>query len=570
MVSAGTKVLRILSLASCSFLNEVIAKRLRAMGVIMDVALFEDYKESLEKVKQYDLVIMEAQEEAITDVYSILKKINETISITSMILIADGMDFHKKSELFRDGVLTVFEKEGFEVEALVEYIATVKFERENIEILKNKRIAVLDDSRLSLEIIKDYFQHLNVTNTSFFQSSQDLLHSSMAYDMYIIDLVMPEFTGDQVIRNIRKNNKDAIILLVTTYSDVGMIQHCLSLGANDFIIKPFNYRMFMLRINASIVQHRMNEENSKSHELLYCMATKDSLTHVYNRAYFMDVLKLQLKAHENARSQFSVILMDIDDFKHVNDTCGHLKGDEVLVAVAKVMEASLRDTDVVCRWGGEEFCAILPNTSMEKALSLAEKLREAIYELHIAGVKRITGSFGVTTVEDGDTEMRIFKRLDNSLYLAKLTGKNKIVVNEEMVITSEHAPISVSWGPFFKSGNEQIDHEHYKMIQISNKIIEACFNDEAYEETMELFNELVEETVNHFKNEEEILEKIGYQDVEEHKKIHKDLLEKMFKMQSGLESKQFTPLHVAQYMIQDVVVGHIIKSDFEYYDCFIG
>ncbi len=76
--------------------------------------------------------------------------------------------------------------------------------------------------------------------------------------------------------------------------------------------------------------------------------------------------------------------------------------------------------------------------------------------------------------------------------------------------------------------------------------------------------------MNHFKNEEEILEKIGYQDVEEHKKIHKDLLEKMFKMQSGLESKQFTPLHVAQYMIQDVVVGHIIKSDFEYYDCFIG
>jgi diguanylate cyclase (GGDEF)-like protein len=124
-------------------------------------------------------------------------------------------------------------------------------------------------------------------------------------------------------------------------------------------------------------------------------------------------------------NDLSVILFDIDHFKSFNDTYGHLKGDEVLMVVAKNTAANIRKSDIIARWGGEEFIVLLPNTPLATAELVAENLRKQISAIKIQGVERaITSSFGVTEFKEGDDHDSIVKRADDALYEAKKGGRD--------------------------------------------------------------------------------------------------------------------------------------------------
>ncbi|MDH8679011.1 diguanylate cyclase [Fusibacter bizertensis] len=517
---------------------------------------------------EYNLIILE--NDGITpDCEDFLLNIIKQSKVqVSVIVITDICDFNQKSRLYDMGVMAIMNHNNFEINRFNLYLDTVLKIEETVSELKNIKIAVVDDSRFSLEIIRGFFKRIQSNQVDYFQSADELVTHTKGYDLFIVDLVMPDINGEEIIYRVKQSNPDAIIILITSYSEGRAIQHCLSIGANDFILKPLDFKMFILRIYVSISNYRLHKENAKNSELLYELATKDSLTKVYNRNYFIESLRTKAIEAQRTSLPFSLILLDLDNFKQINDEYGHLKGDVVLIQTSKVLTYKLRESDIICRWGGEEFCMLLPNTTREDAIKVAEKIRAAIEEMHIEGVRPITVSLGVTIWQPDDNDASVFKRLDNSLYLAKLTGKNKVVSNEELIITNNNKPVAVEWGPFFRSGNAQIDTEHQKLIQLSNDIISKCFDDDNYEITLALFEELIDDTVEHFRNEEKTLEQVGYANLQEHKDIHKNLIERTLFMQKGLLSKKLTPIQVAKYVIQDVVIGHIIKSDFDYYDCF--
>lgn len=156
----------------------------------------------------------------------------------------------------------------------------------------------------------------------------------------------------------------------------------------------------------------------------YFNATHDALTGIYNRAYFLDAIKEELEKARRYKSIFSVILFDVDYFKKFNDNYGHLKGDEVLKRLAKVIDDNIRKSDVFSRWGGEEFIILLPETSLEKAELLAENLRKKLHATEIKGVPRITASFGVSQFAPKDDRNTLIKRADDALYNAKDSGRN--------------------------------------------------------------------------------------------------------------------------------------------------
>ena len=159
----------------------------------------------------------------------------------------------------------------------------------------------------------------------------------------------------------------------------------------------------------------------------YYNATHDNLTRLHNRAYFLDNLNMILNEAERYKTDNSIILFDIDYFKSFNDTYGHLKGDEVLKSVAKVTSTNIRKTDVIARWGGEEFIIILPNTQIATAELVAENLRKQIETINIKGIdKNITSSFGVSEYLDGDDHDSLIKRADDALYEAKNSGRNRV------------------------------------------------------------------------------------------------------------------------------------------------
>ena len=161
-------------------------------------------------------------------------------------------------------------------------------------------------------------------------------------------------------------------------------------------------------------------------ERLKRLSATDILTQIYNRMAFNDFLDAELQRTQRYKTGISLIMFDIDHFKVVNDTYGHLAGDEALKALVKVVQLSIRKVDILARWGGEEFMILAPEATLEAAQELAERLRKAI-EIHdFSLTEKITVSLGVTTYRDQDSADSIIKRVDNALYRAKDKGRNRV------------------------------------------------------------------------------------------------------------------------------------------------
>ncbi len=156
------------------------------------------------------------------------------------------------------------------------------------------------------------------------------------------------------------------------------------------------------------------------------MASKDQLTNLYNRHKFLRLFQSSHRTMVERENEMSLIIVDIDNFKKINDTYGHNVGDLVIVKIAKLLVEKLREIDIVCRWGGEEFVILLPAVNMDNAVLVAEKLRSSIEQLKIDGLGKITASFGVSCVHKDDDIHSVINRADIALYSAKAAGRNRV------------------------------------------------------------------------------------------------------------------------------------------------
>lgn len=156
------------------------------------------------------------------------------------------------------------------------------------------------------------------------------------------------------------------------------------------------------------------------------LSNVDTLTGLYTRIYLGNTFDREDRRYRRYDELFSIILVDIDHFKKVNDTYGHNAGDIVLKKFAEIMQLTTRELDVCARWGGEEFIVLAPKTTLETACKLAERIREAVAENSFEEVGRVTASFGVTTVVKGDSLVTCTSRADAALYEAKESGRNRV------------------------------------------------------------------------------------------------------------------------------------------------
>jgi diguanylate cyclase (GGDEF)-like protein len=157
-------------------------------------------------------------------------------------------------------------------------------------------------------------------------------------------------------------------------------------------------------------------------------ATTDRLTEVFNRTKFHEIIKQEVERAKRYNQPLSMIMFDIDHFKNVNDTFGHSIGDYILKNLTQVVKENLREIDYLVRWGGEEFIIITPQTEMERAGVLAERVRKAVENYKFDIVGRITISLGVTQFKKHDTEDTFITRTDDALYSAKRRGRNCVAV----------------------------------------------------------------------------------------------------------------------------------------------
>lgn len=156
------------------------------------------------------------------------------------------------------------------------------------------------------------------------------------------------------------------------------------------------------------------------------LATTDRLTQTYNRLKFEEIVRKEIEMARRYGHLLSIIILDIDHFKEVNDTYGHLAGDNVLKAVAGIAKEKIRETDSLVRWGGEEFIIIAPGTNLAGAAELAERIRRSVEDFDFDGVKTVRISLGVTQFRRHDTENTFLRRADDAMYTAKKKGRNRV------------------------------------------------------------------------------------------------------------------------------------------------
>ena len=161
-------------------------------------------------------------------------------------------------------------------------------------------------------------------------------------------------------------------------------------------------------------------------ELLTLQATTDPLTGISNRLKFGETLKAEISRSRRYTLPLSLIMFDIDHFKGINDTYGHLTGDKVLVGIVELVSKNVRVNDLFARWGGEEFMIMVTNSALDHARILAEKLRLMIEQHHSPEGIRVTCSFGVAQLLHDESEDRFIQRVDDALYLAKARGRNRL------------------------------------------------------------------------------------------------------------------------------------------------
>ncbi|MFK3658959.1 GGDEF domain-containing protein [Scandinavium sp. NPDC088450] len=172
--------------------------------------------------------------------------------------------------------------------------------------------------------------------------------------------------------------------------------------------------------------HDITEQKRLEQELEYA-ALRDSLTGLLNRRQFYALTESQTSKHLPLKSDYCLLLVDTDNFKAINDKYGHLLGDEVLVQLARVLEASCRSGDFIFRWGGEEFVLLLPRTALDTALDIAETIRDSVTKMQEHGLPAFTVSIGVARHQAEETIDELFRRVDKALYQAKNDGRNRVL-----------------------------------------------------------------------------------------------------------------------------------------------
>lgn len=187
--------------------------------------------------------------------------------------------------------------------------------------------------------------------------------------------------------------------------------------------------VYYVAVFSDITDKKKQEmELVKEKELFELQATYDGLTKLYNRQKIEDILKIEIDRSRRYGIEMSVLMLDIDDFKKINDTYGHPTGDTVLREISRLVKKSIRKTDYAGRWGGEEFIVIAPHTDLKGATMFAESIREGVEGTDFAGVGRVTCSIGATYFQKTDTEETIVKRADEALYESKKEGKNRVTI----------------------------------------------------------------------------------------------------------------------------------------------
>jgi diguanylate cyclase (GGDEF)-like protein len=307
-------------------------------------------------------------------------------------------------------------------------------------VAERSKILVVDDSRTQLDWLVEVLEREGY-GVATAQEGRDAIRKVKRDppDLVLLDMILPDMDGLEVLRIVKARPEDQFIpvIILSVKSDVDTKVAGLRIGADDFLAKPFAEAEILARCAAMLRIKHLQEKLREAQRKLEEQSVTDALTGLKNRRFFDERLHEEFRRAQRYGDYLSLIMIDLDHFKEVNDRFGHPAGDLVLREAASLIRASIRDPDICARYGGEEFAVILPKTHMSGALAVAERIWRELgakdYAVSVAAATRaptirVTASLGVAFYPSKDisTGEILLRVSDQALYQAKRAGRNTI------------------------------------------------------------------------------------------------------------------------------------------------
>ena len=300
------------------------------------------------------------------------------------------------------------------------------------------KILIVEDEPIYRRMVKKYLLEAGyeIVEAEDGQTAWDLFQQEPLH-LVITDWMMPGLNGPELVQNIRTSGEKnyTYIIMLTAMNDKENVVLGLESGADEYLTKPFNSRELIARVASGVRILKLEEQLMQSRQQMEVLAMHDSLTGLLNRRAIEEYAEAEFNMAVRKERALSIILLDIDHFKNVNDRFGHKFGDQTLRQVAKILTEDLRIYDHIGRWGGEEFILILPDTQLKDAVTVAERVRVRTAEMQMSlengeafsvnlslGAACTTGQFASLT--------KLIDAADQALYQAKQTGRNRVCIFE--------------------------------------------------------------------------------------------------------------------------------------------
>jgi len=307
---------------------------------------------------------------------------------------------------------------------------------------KQRKILVVDDVEVNIQLLTSYLtaEGYEVICAADGEDAIEKVRSSDP-DLVLLDVMMPKMNGFDACRILKEDTKTKFVpvIMVTALNEIEDKIKGIDSGADDFLSKPFNKLELLARVRSLLRIKYLHDalqqkviELQRAKEELRQLAITDGLTSLYNYRYFKEQLQQEINRATRHNLDVSLVMIDIDHFKHYNDKNGHPAGDLLLNKIGKLLKENVRNIDLAARYGGEEFSLVLIETNKYAAKIVAEKIRKLVEQQKFDCEKaqplgRITISTGVATFpEDATVFERLVEAADKRLYRAKKAGRNTI------------------------------------------------------------------------------------------------------------------------------------------------
>ncbi len=293
------------------------------------------------------------------------------------------------------------------------------------------RILVVDDGEDIVSFMKRALQN-HGHNVTACTDTEDAIENTKNtfYDLIITDLKMPKISGVEFVKMAKKISPNTDLIVMTGFPSVETAVECMKNGASDYLAKPIDLEYLNIIVEKSLYKRAL-EKRAAEREYFEQISRVDGLTGLYNHKFFHELLNAEIARADRYKYSFSLLMIDIDDFKRINDNYGHQTGDIILKEIAAIFKSLVRKTDSAARYGGEEFAIILSQTAKEHSRVFADRTVKHVATSKLEGFSHnetVTISAGLAEYPDAHTQESLIKKADEALYQAKNMGKNTLCV----------------------------------------------------------------------------------------------------------------------------------------------